>query len=87
MSLTESLTAETVRSQSFQQRLESPTGGFNALDIVGREFEDRNLASGEVLLITNILIGSDEEIEISFSQAQQFAVLDTGPAPRLNTHA
>ena len=31
-------------------------GRLNALDIVGREFEDSNFASGQVLLITNVLI-------------------------------
>lgn len=62
-------------------------GGFNTLDIVGREFEDSNFPAGEVLLITNILVGSDEEIEISFSQSQQFTVLDAAPALGLHIRA
>ena len=67
------------RGAYFRLRADQRRGGFNAPDIVGREFEDSNFASGQVLLITNVLIRSDEESELRFSKSQQFTVLDAAP--------
>jgi len=39
--------------------------GGNAAQVVGGKFEDRDRASGEVLLVADVLVGSDEQVSSS----------------------
>ena len=49
--------------------------GFDCTELVGREFENRDLAIAKILLIDEALVGGDEQIELAFSECEQFAVL------------
>ncbi len=42
----------------------------NAAEFVGRKFKNRNASACEVLLVLNILIGSDEQIKFVFGSFQ-----------------
>ena len=55
-------------------------GGEDAPEIIRREFQDGDDPARQVLLIANVLIGGDEEIEVSLGLAKEFAVLDAFPA-------
>ena len=61
--------------------LNSVCGGEDAAEIVGREFENWQAASGEILLIADVLVGRDEEIELRLGKRNQFSVF-TPPRPR-----
>ena len=59
----------------------NPGGGStDAAQVVGGKFENRNAATGEVLLVTDVLIGRNEQVEAAFGQAQQVAILDASLA-------
>jgi hypothetical protein len=45
------------------------------MQLVCREFENRDPATAKVLLIGEALVSSDEQIELAFSEREQFTVL------------
>lgn len=67
--------------------LDGYADGKDAAEVVGCEFDDCNPATEEVLLITDILVGSDEQIELDFGLPEQIAVLDSSPALFLRSSA
>ena len=71
--------AEFTRFYRFDGGLQQGSGSEDSTQIIRRKFQDRNPSTTEVLLITDTLIGGEEEIELAFRQSQEFAVLDTFP--------
>ena len=67
------------RFDRFNRGLQQGSGIKNSAQIIRRKFQDRNPPATEVLLITDTLIGGDEQIELPFRQAQEFAVCDAFP--------
>jgi hypothetical protein len=59
--------------------------GNDSTQIIRREFKNRGATPAEVLLITDILIGRDQKIEMSFCQPQEFTVVDAWRFP-MNTN-
>src|ERR1017187_6786160 len=55
----------------------------DATIIIGRKFQNGNLPASEILLVTNVLVGRDEQVEFVFRQPEQIAVLDPAPAALL----
>jgi hypothetical protein len=53
--------------------------GFDCTELVGREFDNRDLATAKILLAGEALVGGDEQIELAFSKCEQFAVLYAFP--------
>jgi hypothetical protein len=64
-----------------------PARGLDAMKIVRREFENRNEFAGKILLITNVLIGSYEQIKLGFGSLKQLAVSNTTPSLAWHTGA
>ncbi|MST94004.1 MAG: hypothetical protein EXS33_01800 [Pedosphaera sp.] len=58
-------------------------GGQDAAQVVGRKFQNRNLAARQILLVADVLIRSDEKREFALSQSQPVAVFETAPASTL----
>lgn len=58
-----------------------------ATNAVGGELQKRTAASGQVLLVADVLIGRDEQIEFGFGLAQEITVLDATPAALPGRHA
>jgi len=56
----------------------------NAAIVIGRKFENGDLPTSKILLVTDVLVGSDEQIEFAFGQSQQVAVLDFAPTALLS---
>jgi len=52
----------------------------NAPQFVGGKFQNGDMPSGEVLLITQILIGGDEQVEFLFRQLELEAAMTEKPA-------
>ena len=67
------------RFDRFNGGLQQGSGSKDSAQIIRRKFQDRNPPATEVLLITDTLIGGDEQIELPFRQAQEFAVCDAFP--------
>src|ERR1017187_7000633 len=59
----------------------------NAAQIVGGEFEDRDAATGEILLVTNVLIRRNKEFKLASGPLQQLPVLDAAPSVLLDSAA
>ena len=47
---------------------------FDCTKLVCRKFENRDLATTKILLVGEALVGSDEQIELAFSEREQFAI-------------
>ena len=54
--------------------------GEDAAKVVAGKLDDRDAASGEVLLVADVLVGRDEQVEFRFRQPQEITVLDSAPA-------
>jgi len=67
------------RLYGFNGRLQQGSGSDNSTQIIRREFKNGDVALTEVLLITDILIGGDKKVEMSFCKTQQFTVFDAFP--------
>jgi hypothetical protein len=57
--------------------------GFDWTKLVCRKFENRDLATAKILLVGEALVGSDEQIELAFSECELFAVLYAFPTDLL----
>ena len=55
--------------------------------VVRGEFQDRDAASGEVLLVADVLVGGDKQVELAIRQTEQVAVLDAAPTAFLGSSA
>ena len=55
--------------------------GADAAEGVSREFKNRDTASGKVLLVTDVLVGGDEQVELSFGERSRSPFL-MPPQPR-----
>ena len=64
-------------------RAREGSGSDDSTQIVRRKFEDRDATSAKVLLITDTLISSNEEVELAFCQTQEFTVFDVSNHDRL----
>jgi hypothetical protein len=73
------------------QRLDSRAqfwgGILDATQVVAGKFEDGDTSSGQVLLITDILIRRDEQIELSLSLLEEVSVFETAPTLALSRGA
>jgi len=58
---------------------------FDWTELVCRKFENRDLATAKILLVGEALVGSDEQIELAFSECEQFAVLYAFPTHLLRS--
>src|ERR1017187_1504761 len=54
-----------------------------AAEFVGGEFEDGDAPASEVLLVSDVLVGSDEQFKLGLRQAHQVTVFDAAPAALL----
>lgn len=61
--------------------------GEDAAEVVAGKLDDRDAASGEVLLVADVLVGRDEPVELQFRQPKEVAVLDSAPTPFLRCGA
>ena len=59
----------------------------DASEVIGGKLDDRDAASGEVLLLADVLVGRDEKVELRFRQPEEVAALDFSPAPFLRRGA
>jgi hypothetical protein len=75
------------RFDRFDRRLQQGSGSDDPTQIIRRKFQDRNPAATEVLLITDTLIGGEEEIALAFRKAQEFTVFDAFPTTIAYRHA
>ncbi|MEI7730216.1 MAG: hypothetical protein WCO56_11630 [Verrucomicrobiota bacterium] len=55
----------------------------NTTEVVGGKFQDSDAPSGQILLVTDILIAGDEKIELGFSQPDEIAIFEATPATLL----
>lgn len=51
-------------------QLENGSGGLNPSKVVGRKFQDCDLAAGKILLIPEVLVRGDKKIELGLREAQ-----------------
>ena len=53
-------------------------------DLIGRKDDDRECSTGKILLVTELLIGCQEHIELCFRSLQQLPILYARPSHILN---
>lgn len=58
--------------------------GNDYANLIGGNHDERQLATGKILLMTKLLIRCHEYIELCFRSSKQFPVLDSGPPHFLN---
>lgn len=75
---------EVIRLDFLDRFLKECASCLDTMNIISREFEDRNASVREVLLVTNILIRRDEKIEFALCTSKQVAVLNSTPSFPLN---
>jgi len=59
----------------------------NGIPIIGGQLEDGDFATGEILLVAQILVRRDKQVIVFFGQAQQVPVFESAPAAPLRTGA
>jgi hypothetical protein len=59
----------------------------DASQVIAGKFEDGNLPSRKVLLVTDILIRGDEQIELRLRLLDQFSILEAAPTSPLSCSA
>jgi len=58
-----------IRAAALLQRwIESKRRALNAAMVIGGKFENGDLPASEILLVTDVLVGRDEQIEFLFGQ-------------------
>lgn len=62
-------------------------GGLDAMKVVRRKLDNRDLASGEILLVANVLVGRDKEIAFALDQPEELTVFDAAPPTLLRSGA
>jgi hypothetical protein len=70
---------ELARLRGINRRTDQRGGGLNAAQVVGGEFENCNVKTGQVLLIAHVLVRSNEKLELAFRPTKQFSMLDSAP--------
>ena len=75
---------EVIRLDILNRILKECAGCLDTMKVISREFENRNAAACEILLVTDILIRRDEKIEFALCTSKQVAVLDPTPSFALN---
>lgn len=59
------------------------SSGMDTTELIGRKFEDGDATALQILLVAEVLVGSDEQVKCTFGALQQFSILDAGPASLL----
>ena len=55
----------------------------DAVEVVRRQFEDRNPTVRKILLVADVLVRGDEEVELAFSQTEQLTIFYAAPSALL----
>jgi len=71
--------SELPRLRGVNRRADQCGGGLDSPQVVGREFEDGNAKTSQVLLIAHVLVRSNEKLELAFRPTKQFSILDSAP--------